>query len=316
MYKFILKRLAFLIPVLVGVTMVVFVILSVAPGDPVLVILGDGATDEAVEQMRTELGLDQPLLVRYGNYIWGILHGDFGFSYKTRLSVSDQVLARFPNTILLATCSMFIAVALGIPLGILSAKKQYTLMDNVTTVTALISVSMPNFWLGLLLVIAFSLNLGWLPSQGMGEGFIPLIKSLILPAITLGTGIMATIMRMTRSSMLETIRQDYISTARAKGIKESQVTTRHMLKNALIPIITVCGLQFGNLLGGSMLTETVFSWPGVGRFTLDSIKTKDTPAILGAVILMSVSFTVINLMVDILYAYVDPRIKSQYKTKR
>ena len=316
MYKFILKRIAFLIPVLIGVTFVVFMILSVAPGNPVLVILGDGASEEAIQQMTEELGLDDPLLVRYANYMWDALHGDFGLSYKTQLSVSDQLLARFPNTILLASCSIFIAIVLGIPLGILSAKKQYTLLDNFTTVGALISVSMPNFWLGLLLVMAFALNLRWLPSQGMGEGFIPLVKSLILPSITLGTGIMATIMRMTRSSMLETIRQDYISTARAKGIKESQVTTRHMLKNALIPIITVCGLQFGSLLGGSMLTETVFSWPGVGRYTLDSIKTKDTPAILGSVILMSVSFSVINLLVDILYAYVDPRIKSQYKTRR
>lgn len=174
---------------------------------------------------------------------------------------------------------------------------------------------MPNFWLGLLLVILFALKLRWLPSQGMGEGTGPMLKSLILPAVTLGTGIMATIMRMTRSSVLETMRQDYVSTARAKGISESQVTTRHMLKNALIPIITSAGLQFGQLLGGSMLTETVFSWPGVGRYMLYAIKTKDTPAVLGSVILMSVSFSVVNLLVDILYAFVDPRIKSQYKKR-
>ena len=211
---------------------------------------------------------------------------------------------------------MFIALVLGIPLGILSAKKQYTLLDNITTVGGLISVSMPNFWLGLLLVILFALKLRWLPSQGMAEGFIPLLKSLILPSITLGTGIMASIMRMTRSSVLETMRQDYVSTARSKGISERQVTIRHMLKNALIPIITTAGLQFGHLLGGSMLTETVFSWPGVGRYMLDAIKTKDTPAVLGSVILMSISFSVVNLLVDILYAFVDPRIKSQYKRRR
>lgn len=186
-------------------------------------------------------------------------------------------------------------------------------MDNVASVGGLISVSMPNFWLGLLLVILFALKLRWLPSQGMSEGTGPMLKSLILPAVTLGTGIMATIMRMTRSSVLETMRQDYVSTARAKGISESQVTTGHMLKNALIPIITSAGLQFGHLLGGSLLTETVFSWPGVGRYMLDAIKTKDTPAVLGSVILMSVSFSVVNLLVDILYAFVDPRIKSQYK---
>lgn len=313
MYKFVLKRIVMLIPVIIGVTFVVFFILSVAPGDPVLTILGDGATDEAIEQMREELGLNDPLLIRYVNYIWDVLHGDFGLSYKTRLPVSDQLLARFPNTLLLASCGIVLAIAFGIPLGILSAKKQYTFLDNVATVGALVSVSMPKFWLGLLLVLIFSLNLGVFPSQGMGEGVVGTLHSLVLPAVTLSTGFMATIMRMTRSSMLETIRQDYISTARAKGIKESQVTIRHMLKNALIPVITLCGLQFGHMLGGSMITETVFSWPGVGRYVLDSIKTKDTPAILGCVILMSVSFSIINLLVDILYGYVDPRIKSQYK---
>ncbi|MBR0342528.1 MAG: ABC transporter permease [Oscillospiraceae bacterium] len=305
-----------LIPVLIGVTFLVFSILSLAPGDPVLVVLGDNATEEAADAMRHDLGLDRPFFERYITYIWNLLRGDFGKSYKTKLSVSDQILSRFPNTLILASASMFIALVLGIPLGILSAKKQYTLLDNITTVGGLISVSMPNFWLGLLLVILFALKLRWLPSQGMAEGFIPLLKSLILPSITLGTGIMASIMRMTRSSVLETMRQDYVSTARSKGISERQVTIRHMLKNALIPIITTAGLQFGHLLGGSMLTETVFSWPGVGRYMLDAIKTKDTPAVLGSVILMSVSFSVVNLLVDILYAFVDPRIKSQYKRRR
>ena len=243
MFRLILKRLLLLIPVLIGVTFLVFSILSLAPGDPVLVVLGDNATEEAAEAMRSELGLDKPFLERYVNYIWDLLHGDFGKSYKTKLSVSDQILSRFPNTILLALSSMLIALLLGIPLGILSAKKQYSLLDNVASVGGLISVSMPNFWLGLLLVILFALKLRWLPSQGMGEGTGPMLKSLILPAVTLGTGIMATIMRMTRSSVLETMRQDYVSTARAKGISESQVTTRHMLKNALIPIITSAGPQ-------------------------------------------------------------------------
>ena len=315
MYRYIVKRLVLLVPVLIGVTFLVFTILSLAPGDPVLVILGDNASEEDVQAMREELGLNDPLMVRYGKYIWDLLHGDFGKSYKTRLSVSDQILSRFPNTMLLASASMLIAILLGVPLGILSAKKQYSLLDNVATVGGLVSVSMPNFWLGLLLVILFALHLRWLPSQGMGDGLVPMLKSLILPAVTLGTGIMASIMRMTRSSVLETMRQDYVSTARAKGISESRVTIHHMLKNALIPIITVSGLQFGHLLGGSMLTETVFSWPGVGRYMLDAIKTKDTPAVLGSVILMSVSFSVMNLLVDILYTYVDPRIKSQYKKR-
>ncbi len=312
MHKFIIKRLLMLIPVLIGVTFLVFVILSLSSSSPALVILGDGATEESIAQMEEDLGLNDPLLVRYVNYMAGVLRGDFGNSYKSGLSVADEIFERFPNTIILAFCSILISVAFGIPLGIFSAKKQYTLIDSVTTVGALISVSMPNFWLGLLLVILFALNLEWVPSQGMGETFPELLQSLILPSITLGTGLMATIMRMTRSSMLETIRQDYIKTARAKGIRESQVTTNHMLKNALIPIITVTGLQFGQLLGGSMLTESVFSWPGLGRYILEAIKTKDTPQILGAVILMSVTFSIINLCVDILYAYVDPRIKSMY----
>ena len=316
MTRFILKRLLLLIPVLIGVTFVVFVILSMAPGDPVLVLLGDGASEEAVAKMRAELGLDDPLMVRYGNYILGILHGDFGKSYKTRVSVADELMSRFPNTLILAGCGMVLSILLGIPLGIISAKRQGTVLESTLTFSALVAVSMPNFWLGLLLVLFFVVNLRipGLPSQGMGAGGVPLFLSLILPGITLSTGITATIMRMTRSSMLETIRQDYISTARAKGLKESQVTKNHMLKNALIPIITVVGLQFGHLMGGSMLTETVFSWPGVGRYLMESIKTKDTPAILGTVVLISVSFSFVNLLVDILYAFVDPRIKSQYKS--
>ncbi|NCC65964.1 MAG: ABC transporter permease, partial [Spirochaetia bacterium] len=189
----------------------------------------------------------------------------------------------------------------------------YTAMDNSAMVLSLVGVSMPNFWLGLLLSLLFALKLGWLPSQGMGRGFWPLLRSLILPALTLGTGAAATVVRMTRSSMLEVIRQDYISTARAKGITEKQITKKHMLKNALIPIVTAVGLQFGQLLGGAMLTETIFSWPGLGRLMVDSITSKDIPMVLGSVIFMAVMFSFVNLLVDILYAFLDPRIKSQYK---
>lgn len=314
MYKFILKRLLMMIPVLIGVTFVVFFILAMTPGDPAKMILGDQATQESIDSLREELGLNDPLLVRYFHYMGGLVKGDMGTSYKNQLNVRDQILDRFPNTVLLAVAGMLVALVIGIPIGIISAKKQYTALDNVSTVLGLVGVSMPVFWLGLLLSLLFSLKLGWLPSSGMGQGFVPLLKSLILPAVTLGVGSAATILRMTRSSMLEVIRQDYISTARAKGIKESRVTIRHMLKNALIPIITVVGLQFGQLLGGAMLTETVFSWPGLGRFMVDSIKSKDTPMVLGAVIFMAVVFSLVNLCIDILYAYVDPRIKSQYKT--
>lgn len=316
MCKYVIKRLLMLIPVIIGVTFIVFFILNLAPGDPAAVILGDQASAEALAMKREELGLNDPLLVRYGNYMLGLLHGDLGTSYKNNLDVWSQVMERFPNTVILAIASILVTVAIGVPIGIISAKHQYSMLDNVTTVLGLIGQAMPNFWFGLLMVIIFSLKLGWLPSQGMGSGgFIPLLKSLVLPALTLGTGAAASILRMTRSSMLEVIRQDYIDTARAKGISEKTITYRHMLKNALIPIITAIGLQVGTLLGGAMLTETVFSWPGLGRLMVDSIKSKDIPLVLGSVIFLAIMFTVVNLVVDIIYAFVDPRIKSQYKRK-
>lgn len=315
MHKFIARRILMLIPVMLGVTFLVFFIMALRPGDPAVMILGEGATDESVAILREELGLNDPLIVRYANYMKDLLRGDMGISYKTQLPVMPQILERFPNTVLLAITSMFVALLIGIPIGIISAKKQYTLIDNTSMVFALIGVSMPNFWFGLVVVMLFSLKLRILPSSGMGVGFVGVALSLILPALTLGTGAAATVTRMTRSSMLEVIRQDYISTARAKGIKESQVTHRHMFKNALIPIITVVGLQFGYLLGGAVLTETVFSWPGLGRFMVEAIKTKDTPVVLGTVIFMSVTFSMVNLLVDILYAYVDPRVKSMYKSR-
>lgn len=313
MYKFVLKRLIMMIPVLVGVTFVVFFILALTPGDPAKMILGEQATQESITQLRAEMGLDDPVILRYVRYMGGVLRGDWGRSYKNNLDVAQQVLSRFPNTMLLAVAAMLVAVLVGIPIGIVSARKQYTWIDNIVTTLGLVGVAMPIFWMGLLLVILFALNLKWLPSSGMGEGAVPLLRSLILPAITLGTSSAATILRMTRSSMLEVIRQDYIDTVRAKGLKESKVVTRHMLKNALVPIITVVGLQFGHLLGGAALTETIFSWPGLGRFMVDSIKSKDMPLVLGSVFFLAVVYSVVNLLVDILYAYVDPRIKSQYK---
>ncbi|MCI2058456.1 MAG: ABC transporter permease [Oscillibacter sp.] len=313
MHKYIIKRLLMLIPVIIGVTFIVFFILNLSPGDPAAMILGDQATAEALAMKREELGLNDPMLVRYAHYMGGLLHGDMGVSYKNSISVWGQVVDRFPNTAILAVAAILVALLIGIPTGIISAKKQYSAMDNISMVLALIGVSMPVFWLGLLMVILFALKLGWLPSQGMGVGLGPMLKSLILPAITLGTSSAAVITRMTRSSMLEVIRQDYISTARAKGVDERTVTYRHMLKNALIPIITAVGLQFSHLLGGAMLTETVFSWPGLGRLMVDSIKSKDIPMVLGCVIFLAVMFTVVNLIVDIIYAFVDPRIKSLYR---
>ena len=313
MLRYILRRLLMMIPVLVGVTFIVFFILALTPGDPAAIILGDGATPELLQRTREELGLDRPIVVRYLIYMKDALHGDLGVSYRNKIDAMATVLERFPATCILALAGIFVALLIGLPTGIISAKHQYTLLDYTTTVLSLIGVAMPNFWFGLLVVLVFSLGLGWLPSQGMGEGFVPLVKSLVLPALTLGTGCAATIVRMTRSSMLEVIRQDYISTARSKGISESAVTMRHMMRNALIPIVTAVGLQFGHLLGGAMLTETIFSWPGLGRLMVDSIKSKDMPLVLGSVIFLAVMFSVVNLVVDIIYAFVDPRIKSQYQ---
>ena len=316
MHKYILKRLLMLIPVILGVTFIVFFILNLSPGDPAAMILGEQATAEALEMKREELGLNDPILVRYFNYMKDLLHGDMGVSYRNSISVWEQVIDRFPNTVVLAIAGILVALLIGLPLGILSAKKQNTIIDNISMVLSLIGVSMPNFWFGLLVVMLFSLKLGWLPSQGMGEGFVPLLLSLILPALTLGTGAAGSIARMTRSSMLEVIRQDYISTARAKGVDERTVTFQHMLRNALIPIITAVGLQFGGLLGGAMLTETVFSWPGLGRLMVENIKSKDIPMVLGCVVFLATMFTIVNLLVDIVYAFVDPRIKSLYKKGR
>ena len=316
MHKYILKRLLMLIPVILGVTFIVFFILNLSPGDPAAMILGEQAAAQALEMKREELGLNDPTLLRYFNYMKDLLRGDMGVSYRNSISVWEQVVDRFPNTVVLAIAGILVALLIGIPLGILSAKKQNTIIDNISMVLSLIGVSMPNFWFGLLVVMLFSLKLGWLPSQGMGEGFVPLLLSLILPALTLGTGSAGTIARMTRSSMLEVIRQDYISTARAKGVDERTVTYQHMLRNALIPIITAVGLQFGSLLGGAMLTETVFSWPGLGRLMVENIRSKDIPMVLGCVVFLATMFTIVNLVVDIIYAFVDPRIKSLYKKGR
>ena len=316
MYKFILKRLLMLIPVIVGVTFIVFFILNLSPGDPAAIILGDQATEEALEMKREELGLNDPILTRYVNYMADLLHGDLGESYKNSIPVWNQVIERFPNTAILAVAGILVALIIGIPIGIISAKKQYSLDGQYQHGAGADRRVHAKLLVGLLLVMLFSLTLGWLPSQGMGTGFVPMLRSLVLPSLTLGINSAAMVARMTRSSMLEVIRQDYISTARAKGVSERVITFQHMLRNALIPIITAVGLQFGTLLGGAMLAETVFSWPGLGRLMVESIKSKDIPMVLGCVIFMATMFTIVNLLVDIVYAFVDPRIKSLYKKGR
>lgn len=296
-----------LFPVMVGVIFLVFFIISLTPGDVATIILGDGATEERIKDLREELGLDDPLIVQYGNYMIDLVQGDMGKSYSTGLSVAGEIKQRFPNTFKLTITAIFLSVLISIPIGVISATRQYSIFDNIGMIVALIGISMPSFWTGLILIILFSLKLGWFPSGGM-KG----IMSLILPAFTLAIASTASITRTTRSSMLEVIRQDYITTAKAKGVSRRSVINKHALKNALIPAVTVIGLEFGVLLGGAVLTETVFSWPGIGRLMVESIQRKDTPMVLGCVIVFALSFSIVNLIIDILYAFIDPRIKSNY----
>lgn len=307
MHKYILKRLLLLIPVLLGVTFIVFSIMSFTPGDPAQLILGESAQPDAIEALREEMGLNDSFMVQYFRFVGKAVTGDFGKSYTSQRDVFAEIFARFPNTLVLAVVGVAISIFIGIPVGIISATRQYSLIDSVSMIGALLGVSMPNFWLGLMLIVLFSVKLHLLPMGGFDS-----LKSVILPAFTLGTGAAAIITRMTRSSMLEVIRQDFIRTARAKGVSEKKVINKHALKNALIPVLTVIGLQFGYLLGGAVLTETVFSWPGVGTLLVGAIRQKDTPTVLASVVFLATTFSIVNLLVDILYAYVDPRIKSQY----
>lgn len=298
-----------MIPVLLGVIVVVFSIMYITPGDPARMILGEGASPEAVQEVQEELGLNDSYFVQLVRYIKNVVFRfDLGKSYISKKPVISELLERFPTTIKLAVLSVTISVLLGVTMGVVSATKQYSVFDKIATTISLLGVSMPTFWAGLMAVIIFSVRLGWLPASG---SYGP--EYWVLPSLTLGIHSSATIMRMTRSSMLEVIRQDYIRTARAKGQKESIVILVHALKNAMIPVITVIGMQFGGLLGGSILIESVFAIPGLGKFIIDSIKTRDNPVVQGGVLLLALSFSLVNLLVDILYGYLDPRIKSQYK---
>ena len=307
MHRYIAKRLLMLIPVIGGVSFMVFFILSLSPGDPVKLMLGDQATDEAIAQLRSELSLDEPLIMQYGKYMWNLARGDMGRSYTTKRDVFTEIRTRFPVTLTLAFFSMLISVVIAIPIGIISATRQYSFLDNISMVACLVGVSMPNFWLGLMLILLFSVMLGWLPSGGVDGP-----ASYVLPALTLGIGGAANIARMMRSSMLEVIRQDYIRTAKAKGVRRKKIIVKHALKNAMMPVVTIIGLQFGLYLGGAVLTETVFSLPGTGRLMIDGIRSKDTPTVLGCVIVFSVLYSLVNLLVDIVYGFIDTRIKAKY----
>jgi peptide/nickel transport system permease protein len=306
--------LLLLVPVLAGVSIIVFLILHLSPGDPAEVMLGSQATKEDLERLRAELGLTEPLHIQYLRWVSLVARGNLGRSLWTKRPVLLEVLDRFKATLILTGSGLLLSTVGGIALGIASATRRNSLLDRLSTVTSLFGASMPVFWLGIVLMVAFALWLGWLPASGMyapygGGDLRDLLVHLILPTITLGAASMAIVARLTRSSMLDVLGQDYVRTARAKGVVERAVVVRHALKNALIPIVTVVGVQAGYLLGGAVLTETVFAWPGVGTLMVQGILARDYPLVQGCVLVIALSFVLVNLAVDLLYAYLDPRIR-------
>jgi len=332
MTEYIIKRFFAMFGVLFAVSLLVFLIMHLAPGDPASLSLGLYASPSEIEKVRAEMGLDNPLHIRYLDFLWKALHGDFGYSYYTKQPVFSELLRLFPATVELTIFAMFLALIVGVTAGVISAYKQYSIFDNVSMIVALGGVSIPVFWLGLILMWVFSLILGWTPVSGRIDMRIDLhqitglymldsiltanitalkdsIKHIILPCVTLATIPMAIVARFTRSSMLEVIRQDYIRTARAKGLQESIVVGKHALKNALIAVVTVIGLQIGMLLSGAVVTETVFSWPGIGHLIVEAILRRDYPLVQGAILFIAFVYAIMNFIVDISYSYLDPRIR-------
>ena len=310
MSRYIIKKLVSMAVSLIGVSVLIFSLLYFTPGDPARVILGDDATEETVQELREEMGLNDSYGERYLRFVSGAVRGDFGVSYVTGRPVSEDILSRFPTTIKLAVLSTLVAVMIALPLGILSALYQNKWIDNLSRLIALIGVSMPQFWQAILLILIFALELRILPASG-SYGW----QYWILPAFTVGIHMASTILRITRSSMLDVLKEDYIMTAKAKGTPVWQVIVRHGLKNALIPIVTIIGLRFGNALSGSVIAESIFALPGLGKLIVDSIKSRDFPVVQGGVFLISVSYCVINLAVDLLYTYINPQIREQLQKK-
>ncbi len=304
MLKYIIGRLISTIPVLFGITLFLFFIVRALPGDPAQVIAGETATEEEIEIIRHQLGLDKPVVIQYKIFMTRLLKLDLGNSTRTQNPVIEEIKPRLYNTVLLAVVAVIIACLLGIPAGIVAAVRPYTWLDNIVTVLALFGMSMPAFWLGLMLIVLFSVKWQIFPVGGSGG-----IEYIVLPAITLAAYLIASIARNTRSSMMETISQDYITTARAKGVREHTIIVRHALKNSFIPIITVIGLQFGALLGGTVLTETVFAWPGMGRLLVSAILSRDYPMIQGIILIFAFLFILTNILVDLTYVYLDPKVR-------
>jgi len=299
-----LKRVVGIAPVVFGVLLLTFLLVHLVPGDPVEVMLGESAPMADRDQLRTQLGLDQPLPVQFGHYLVALAQGDFGRSIHSRQPIADTLLERLPATASLALCALLIAVGIGLPLGIIAALKQGRWPDGLATLLSLSLSAMPHFWLGPLLMLLLALWLGWLPVSGMSEP-----GAIILPALTLGFGLAAILTRMTRASLLEVLSEDFVRTARAKGISERKVILRHALRAALLPIVTVVGLQLGSLLAGTVITETVFGWEGIGRLLVESIEKRDYPVTQACVVVIALSYVVINLLTDLLYVRLDPRVR-------
>lgn len=308
MGRFILKRLLAMIPILFCISVLVFAILHLAPGDPAVLMLGEGASPEQYEALRRELGLNDPYYVQYWRWLSRAVQLDLGRSIRSQKPVAEEIGERLPATGELALAAIALAVVIGIPAGVVSALRPNSVLDHVFSVGALAGISMPVYWQGLMLIILFSVRLGWLPSSGRMGGW----EYLVLPAITLGTSAAASITRMTRTTMLEAIRQDYVRTARGKGVSEFKVIYRHALRNGLIPVVTVIGLEFGSLMAGAVITETIFAWPGIGRLAVDAIRSRDFPLVQGVVITFAVVYALVNLAVDLFYAYLDPRLRLRY----
>ena len=310
MSRYIAKRILMMIPVILGISLIVFSIIELSPGDPVTLMLGDGASEQAITELRNQMGLNDNFFVRYARYVGHALMGDFGISYRNKVAVVNEIASRFPTTLTLTFWGVAISVLIGIPVGVISAIKQYTFIDAASLFSALVLTSMPAFWLGLLLIMLFSLKLGLLPATGVAS-----MQHFIMPAITLAAASMATIIRMTRSTMLEVIRQDYIRTAKAKGASPFRIVYKHALRNALLPVVTVIGLNFGTQLGGAIVIESVFAMPGIGTLMVAAVRTKDTPIVMASVLFVALLASIINLIVDVMYVYIDPRLKSQFAKK-
>jgi peptide/nickel transport system permease protein len=304
MHRYLIRRLLLTIPVLLGVATLVFSLIHFIPGDPAQAMLGEGAAPEDIAQLRQRLGLDRPLLVQYGSFLQGLVRGDLGVSLRNDQPVLQQILERMPATAELAFASMAVAVLIALPLGIIAAVWRGTVVDHSAMTLSLVGISVPNFWLGPLLAIVFAVELGWLPVGGRGT-----LAHLVLPAVTLGAALAAILARMTRASLLEELREPYVLAARAKGVSRSRAVLHHALRNSLIPIVTILGLQFGVVLTGAVITETIFAWPGIGRLLIQSISFRDYPTVQGCVLLIAVTYVGVNLLTDLTYGFLDPRIR-------